>query len=109
MQGIYNYISETNHLSGIYNATILLLQCKVHVMLFPMINVLYFDISTFHRTCADGSFLHDKAPMTAPVLRDKIKGTPCSNDIKQKSKSGTNLQDGRVLSQNSVYPKMFQD
>jgi hypothetical protein len=81
----------------------------VHVMLFPMINVLYFDISTFRSMCADGSFLHDKAPVTAPVLRDTIKGTIFSNDIKQRSESGTNLHGSRVLSQNSVYPKLFHD
>ena len=35
MQGIYNYILETNHISGAYNvAAVLYLQSVVHVMLF---------------------------------------------------------------------------
>jgi hypothetical protein len=43
MQGIYNYISETNHVSKAYNvAAILGLQFTVQVMLFPVINILYF-------------------------------------------------------------------
>jgi hypothetical protein len=48
MQGIYNYIPETNRVSSVYNiAEILYLQFMVHVMLPPMVNVLYFYISTF--------------------------------------------------------------
>jgi hypothetical protein len=35
MQGIYNYIPETNHVSGVYSvATVQYLQFMVHVMLF---------------------------------------------------------------------------
>jgi hypothetical protein len=46
MQGIYNYIPKTNHVSRVYNvAAILCLQYMVHTMLFPMTNVLYFYIS----------------------------------------------------------------
>jgi hypothetical protein len=43
MQGIYNYIPGTNHVSTVYNvAGILWLQFTLHVMLRPMLNVLYF-------------------------------------------------------------------
>jgi len=53
MQCIYNYIPETNRVSRIYSfAAILYLQFMVHVMLFPMLNVLYFYISTFRSVCA---------------------------------------------------------
>jgi hypothetical protein len=53
MQCIYNYISETNHVSRVYNyAAIVYLQFIAHVLLFPMLNVLYFYISTFPSTCA---------------------------------------------------------
>jgi hypothetical protein len=48
MQGIYNHIPETHHVSRVYNiAGILYLQYVIHVMLFPMLNVLYFYMSTF--------------------------------------------------------------
>jgi len=41
MQGIYNYVLETDHVSGVYNfAAILWLQFMVHVMLLLMLNVL---------------------------------------------------------------------
>ena len=47
MQGIWNYIPETNHASRVYNfVAILYLQFMVHVMLFPMLNVSLFYIST---------------------------------------------------------------
>jgi hypothetical protein len=52
MQGIYNYIAETNHVSRVYNfAGILCLQCMVHVKLFPMLKVFWFYISTFRSMC----------------------------------------------------------
>jgi hypothetical protein len=41
MQGIYNYIPETNHGA---RAAILSLPFMVHLMLFPMLNVLYFTL-----------------------------------------------------------------
>jgi hypothetical protein len=45
MQGIYNYIPETNHISRVYSvAAILRLLFMVHVMLLPMLNVFYFYI-----------------------------------------------------------------
>jgi len=37
MHGIYNYIAETNHISGVYNvAAVLHLQFALHVMLFRL-------------------------------------------------------------------------
>ena len=43
MQGIYNYIPETNHVSSVHSdAAFLKLQFMAHVMVFPMTNVLYF-------------------------------------------------------------------
>ena len=50
MQGIYNCIPETNHVSRVCSiAVILYLQftCMIRVMLFPMLGVLYFYISSF--------------------------------------------------------------
>jgi hypothetical protein len=48
MHGIYNYLPDTNHASRVISvANILPLQFMVHVMLFPMLNVLYFCVSTF--------------------------------------------------------------
>jgi len=53
MQGIYNYIPETNYIYGIYSvAAVLYLQFVLHVMLHPMLNGLYFYISTFRSKCA---------------------------------------------------------
>ena len=47
MQGICNYIPVTNHASRVYNfVAILYLQFMVHVILFPMLNVSLFYIST---------------------------------------------------------------
>jgi len=47
MQGIYNYIPETNHVTIVYSVeAVLYLQSVLHVMLLPMLNVLYFYIST---------------------------------------------------------------
>jgi hypothetical protein len=46
MQGIYNYIPETNHVSRAYSvATMLYLQFMVHVIFSHMLIVLYFYIS----------------------------------------------------------------
>jgi hypothetical protein len=43
MQGIYNYIPETNHVSRVYSvASMLYLEFMVHVMFF-----FYADISRF--------------------------------------------------------------
>jgi hypothetical protein len=51
IQGIYNYILETNHVCKVYVAVIRQLQFMVHVMLFTMLNVLYFHNSTFWTVC----------------------------------------------------------
>ena len=43
LQDIYNYTPETNHVPTLYTvAAILLLQYMTYIMLFPMLNVLYF-------------------------------------------------------------------
>ena len=48
MLGIYTYIPEINYVPSKYSvAAILLLLFMLHIMLFPMLNVLYFYISTF--------------------------------------------------------------
>jgi flagellar basal body-associated protein FliL len=48
MQGIYNYIPETNHASRVYNfAGILDLQFMLYTVLFSTINVLHLYISYF--------------------------------------------------------------
>ena len=48
MQDTYSYIPETNHVYTINNvAAILYLLFMLHVMLFPMLNILHFCISTF--------------------------------------------------------------
>jgi hypothetical protein len=53
MQSIYNYICVTNQVSMVYSvAAALCLQYMLQVMLFPMLNILYFHISTFQRMCA---------------------------------------------------------
>ena len=52
MHGIYNYIPETNHVSSVYSvAAVLCLQSMLHVMLLPVLNVLYFYISTSRSMC----------------------------------------------------------
>ena len=55
MQGIYNYVSETNHVSSVYSvAAVLCLQFVLHVMLFNVLYFyfLYFYISTSCSMCA---------------------------------------------------------
>ena len=53
MQGIYSYIPETNRVSTVYSvAAVMYLQFIVHVMLLPMLNFVYLNISTFHSMCA---------------------------------------------------------
>jgi hypothetical protein len=47
MQGIYNYIPDTNHVSRVYSvAAVLNLQFVLHVTLLHPRDVLYFYIST---------------------------------------------------------------
>jgi len=45
MQDIYNYIRGIHHVGMAYVTAILWLQFMVHVMLFPVINVLSFHIN----------------------------------------------------------------
>ena len=53
MQGIYTYIPETNHVPREYSvAAILLLLFMVLISLVPVLNLLYFYISTFRSMCA---------------------------------------------------------
>ena len=53
MQGIYTYIPETNCVPWEYSvAAILLLLFTVLISLVPVLNLLYFYISTFRSICA---------------------------------------------------------
>ena len=53
MQGIYTYIPETNYVPRVYSvAAILLLLFMVLISLVPVLNLLYFYISTFRRMYA---------------------------------------------------------
>ena len=53
MQGIYNYIPETNYFRREYSvAAILLLLFMVLISLVSVLNLLYFYISTFRSMCA---------------------------------------------------------
>jgi len=50
---IYNYVPQTHHVCTVRTAAaILQLQFMLHVMLFPMLNVLHFYIITFRSVCA---------------------------------------------------------
>ena len=53
MQGIYTHITETNYVPREYSvAAIMLLLFMVLILLVPVLNLLYFYISTFRSTCA---------------------------------------------------------
>jgi len=53
MQGIYTYIPETNYVPREYSvAAILLLLFMVLISLVPVLDLLYFYISTFRSMCA---------------------------------------------------------
>jgi len=53
VQGIYTYIPETNYVPREYSvAAILLLLFMVLISLVPVLNLLYFYISTFRSMCA---------------------------------------------------------
>ena len=53
MQGIYTYITETNYVPREYSvAAVLLLLFMVLISLVPVLNLLYFYISTFRSMCA---------------------------------------------------------
>jgi len=52
MQSIHNCIPETIHVSKVYNvAAVLYLQFMVHIILLPILNVLYFYSSTSRSMC----------------------------------------------------------
>jgi len=52
MQGIYTYIPETNYVPRKYSvAAILLLLFMLLISLVPVLNLLYFHISTFRSMC----------------------------------------------------------
>jgi len=53
MQGTYTYIPDTNYVPTEYSvAAILLLLFMVFISLVPVLNLLYFYISTFRSVCA---------------------------------------------------------
>ena len=53
MQGIYTYIPETNYVSREYSvAAIMFLLFMVLISLVPVLNLLYFYISTSRSMCA---------------------------------------------------------
>jgi len=56
MQGIYNYVPETDTVSRVYSvAADLYLQFLLRALLFPMLNTvctMHFHISTFRSMCA---------------------------------------------------------
>ena len=53
MQGIYTYIPETNYVPREYSiASILLLLFMVLISLVPVLDLLYFYISSFRSICA---------------------------------------------------------
>ena len=57
MQDIYTYIPETNYVPTEYSvAAILLLLFMVLISLVPVLNLLYFHISTFQSMCAVAVF-----------------------------------------------------
>jgi hypothetical protein len=47
MQGIYNYIPETNTVSSVFSVASILYLQFLHVMLFRLFNALYIYIITF--------------------------------------------------------------
>ena len=54
-----NYVPETNLVSGVYSfAAILCLECMVHVMLFSMLNVLYFHVRISRSTVCAAQYGH---------------------------------------------------
>ena len=78
MQGSYNYIHETNHFCGVYNfADVLYLQRVIHVMLFPILNVLSLGFISFQSmyavfcTCFPGMLLRN-----FPNDFEKVKVSP---------------------------------
>ena len=53
MQGIYNYVLETNHVSTVYSVAALLhLRSALLVILFLMLHIKHLNISSVCSTCA---------------------------------------------------------
>jgi len=51
MQGIYNYIAETNHVSRLGTvAPVLYIQFMLHIILFHMLNVYYYYLFIYYET-----------------------------------------------------------
>jgi len=51
--GCLQLYTGNTHISSVYNAAaVLWLQLKVHILLFPMLNVLHFHSNTFQSNCA---------------------------------------------------------
>ena len=51
MQGIHNYIPETNHISRVYSdAAVLCLQFMLNIMLFRPCNMVYYYVMCFSRS-----------------------------------------------------------
>jgi hypothetical protein len=56
MHGIYNYIPETNHVSGVYSvAAVLYLQFVLRTMLFCMLNIFCTFTLALSEVCAQCS------------------------------------------------------
>jgi hypothetical protein len=78
MHGIHNYIPETS-CSRVHSvAAALYLQFVLHVMLFPMFNILYFYISTFRCKFAAPSMAVFFSTLTSCFLGRLLKD--CLND-----------------------------
>ena len=82
IQSVYNYTPERHHVSTVYNvAAILWLKCAVHVMLFLLINVLYFCIIIFRSNCAVHCFLQFLAVMLYQCVVQKCPELFCEDPI----------------------------
>jgi hypothetical protein len=73
MQGIYKYILETSHVSRACSiVAVTYLQFMLHVMLFPLLNVLYLYISPFRSLCV----VLKMAVFCSSLVSDNLHGTP---------------------------------
>ena len=74
MQGIYTYIPDTNYVPREYSvAAILLLLFMVLTPLVPVLNLLYFYISTFRSMCAVPNEAVFWSSLTSRFLRKLLK------------------------------------
>ena len=67
IQGIYNYIHETNRALQLHSLHSSAATIPTHVMLFPMLNVVHFDISTFSSMCAVHNMAVCCCSLTSPL------------------------------------------